>query len=210
MGKYIKGKDGKMAGSIGDGKTKIPTPAPDSLTAKVDAVIEKVSTLNDMLERYAAQNPAGTCIRCESDSDELSDDGYCGGCFDDIEEGRREPMTEDELNTVGVIVMNEPMPTTTPWNKNRTVRITYEPDTARYKCEFLHDGNLQLSKYLTNIEVDGLEMVYDLSKPTLEVNAFEFRNAVEEDIAFDTDGWPTNLDDMLGEFMTEPETEPGH
>lgn len=62
MTQYIKGKNGKFAGSIGDGKTNIPTPAPVTV------------------------NRSGTCHQCESPEDTLSDEGLCAGCFDTQEE----------------------------------------------------------------------------------------------------------------------------
>lgn len=57
MTKYIKGKDGKFAGSIGDGKDNVPTPAP-----KITKAEQRRQEMNDRIreinERYAAGREA--------------------------------------------------------------------------------------------------------------------------------------------------------
>lgn len=53
MTKYIKGKDGKFAGSIGDGKTNVPTAAPKISKAE-QRRLENNERIRAINERYAA------------------------------------------------------------------------------------------------------------------------------------------------------------
>ena len=54
MTKYIKGKDGKFAGSIGDGKSKTPTTAPAAISVPVsdDDPAETAEIVDTMYEQY--------------------------------------------------------------------------------------------------------------------------------------------------------------
>lgn len=54
MTKYIKGKDGKFAGSIGDGKTNVPTPAP-----KISKAEQRRQEMNDRIREINARWEAG-------------------------------------------------------------------------------------------------------------------------------------------------------
>lgn len=70
MGKYVKGKDGKFAGSIGDGKTSIPTPSntprgPRATTPPA-AEANPSTNYNDMLtslHTWETADPAHTANR---------------------------------------------------------------------------------------------------------------------------------------------------
>jgi hypothetical protein len=62
MTKYIKSKDGKFAGSIGDGKDSVPTVAPKvpkapKLTKTQQARIDYNERMREMKERHAAMLP---------------------------------------------------------------------------------------------------------------------------------------------------------
>ena len=218
MTKYIQGKDGKMAGSIGDGKTNIPT-APPPLPQAASTPETCSNTVDAIYEAFQARqaNPAGYCIRCESDCDELSDDGYCGGCFDDIEEGRRDPMTYEELNTVGKVVYTTPYtsdgtirPTSqypaTPYpdGSTRTVRFTAIPAEARTRCEFLTDGIVTDHKYLTAAEESGLGEFVDVNSSSYEVDAHHIA-AVLDHMVFDDEslnGDQTNFEIAFTQFTS--------
>lgn len=53
--KYVQGKDGKFAGSVGSGKSNVPTPADTPSTAVYSPVNPDVPTLNDVYSRYQAR-----------------------------------------------------------------------------------------------------------------------------------------------------------
>ena len=57
MTKYVKGKDGKFAGSVGDGKTKVPTPAPAAPSKKDDVpeVPDHIAAQAEALRQHARE-----------------------------------------------------------------------------------------------------------------------------------------------------------
>lgn len=74
MTRYIKGKDGKFAGSIGSGKTRVPTPAPAIATSKprvlpfldvpqpeaqrdIDSAVKQTLASIELLEAFQRKNP---------------------------------------------------------------------------------------------------------------------------------------------------------
>jgi hypothetical protein len=245
MTKYIQGDDGKFAGSIGDGKSKVPTESPVthmSYTGKCSdcGTVTLIggpkgtcgpcqgSDADKTLSLYAKYmerptlpsqrepNPSGYCARCESECDELSDEGYCGGCFDDIEAGIREPMTDEERNTVGVIAYNEPFDTSgkirpiqhfpaTPYADGhvRTVRFTTIPEEARIKCEFLETGTVVDSKFLTAAEAEGLEEFVSFSQEDYEVDAHHIESSLDHMIFDDEElfGAATNFELNFSDFI---------
>jgi hypothetical protein len=243
MPKHIQGKDGKMAGSIGDGKHLVPTEAPVThmshtgtcsacgtnglvggpkgvcYACQGDDVDKTMALYAKYMERppVAAKEPnaGGYCARCESDCDELSDEGYCGGCFDDIEEGRREPMTDEERNTFGVVVYTDPVDASgtirsvndypaEPYSDGvtRTVKFTSIPGEARVRCEFLSNGTVVDSKYLTSAEEDGLSEFVKFTDSGYEVDAKHIESALEHMIFDDEDlhGDATNFEINFSEF----------
>ena len=58
MTKYIQGKDGKLTGSIGVGKTKIPSPRPHAPTPPV--------VMCQDCEQFPASKPDNRCTGCHN------------------------------------------------------------------------------------------------------------------------------------------------
>jgi len=58
MTKYIKGKDGKFAGSIGDGKTNVPTPAPATVSKAEQKRQETNARIREINARFEAGKEA--------------------------------------------------------------------------------------------------------------------------------------------------------
>lgn len=111
MSKHIQGKDGKMAGSIGDGKINIPTvrslpeSVPSGMPSVKDYLEAQTAEIAILYDNYtnraetptaaptsdlAADNEAQYCVQCEGKASPRSDEGLCAWCFDDKERNELE------------------------------------------------------------------------------------------------------------------------
>jgi hypothetical protein len=73
VARYLKGKDGKLAGSIGDGKHKTPTSMPAAPAAHPDLPERTNNPVAEAFRKYLATQPAGARITlidtCENEVD---------------------------------------------------------------------------------------------------------------------------------------------
>lgn len=80
--------------------------------------------------------------------------------------------------------------------------ITFDLDElgARISAEFWDNGVMKARKYLTRVEEEGLEVIFE--EFPCDVDAYWMAKAMEG-FLFDNDGEPTNFEEMVCELVQE-------
>lgn len=84
-----------------------------------------------------------------------------------------------------------------------SVSFSFVESEARYKAKFFKDGELKDWKYLTPVEVDGLEGWLPTEGQNVMVDALGLYEELDN-MWFDTaDGVPTNFEQMLFDLVQD-------
>jgi hypothetical protein len=188
MGKFIKGKDGKFAGSIGDGKNKVPTAGSvPPLVASTDAAIESMDRVQELMERYIAQ-----------ENEKIDVPTWAAQTIDTLSELN---ATLDASNETLANMHTKSPGQVEPVSGSRIVRFIPQPQLGQIRVEFIHNGVVLESKYLTANEEEGLDGVINVNE-NQDFDAAELQDIIDNESYFDTvDGDETNFEKMLRDLL---------